>query len=498
MIQRRRNSATTLLAVLSFVILAATSAFPVSAQQNPLPARRPIDRSADRATARVIVKFAANASAADISDIVRREGLAHLRYVGRTGARLLRTSPGTELAVIDRLLALPSVEYAEPDYLAHADLIPTDPFYAVSQADLSLIGMPAAWDATLGSSSVVPAVIDTGIATNHPDLIGQWSYAPGRTAAEHVFLSSPDTRCPAAPTPEDDGWQGPSNPFSHGTHVSGTIAAQMNNGAGIAGMAPAARILPLKVLDCTGSGSFSDIDSAIIFAADNGASLINMSLGANLGNGCPSATQDAINYAVSRGVFVAAAAGNSGTPQISYPAGCANTVSVGATTNVNTRASFSQNPNSTTAGVDVAAPGVGISSTYRTTAGVYDYIAASGTSMATPHVVGCAALIRAANPAAGPAQVESLLESTALDLSSAGWDPDFRYPHGHLHPHNHRNDCAPDRCAIRDTDAHVDEHSRSESDPHVYAGARRIPVGSAGGWASGLLAAGRGEWLPGL
>src|SRR5438132_11584820 len=128
------------------------------------------------------------------------------------------------------------------------------------------MGMPAAWDVTLGTNSVVAAVLDTGLALNHPDLIGQWAYAPGHTASQHLFLSSPAASCPTATTPDDDGWQARTNPFTHGTHVSGTIAAQMNNATGVAGIAPGARILPLKVLDCTGSGSFSDIATAITFA----------------------------------------------------------------------------------------------------------------------------------------------------------------------------------------------------------------------------------------
>src|SRR5207244_994140 len=111
-----------------------------------------------------------------------------------------------------------------------------------------------------------------------------------------------------------------------------------------------------------GSGQFSDIANAITFAADNGAKLINMSLGANLTTGCPSTTQDAINYAFNAGVFVAAAAGNSGTTEVSYPAGCSNVVSVGATDNADAIANFSQHPPSATTGVDLAAPGVNIAS----------------------------------------------------------------------------------------------------------------------------------------
>src|SRR6266542_3448607 len=182
-----------------------------------------------------------------------------------------------------------------------------------------------------------------------------------------------------------------------------------------------ARILPVKVLDCDGNGTFSDLASAITFASDNGARLINMSLGANIGS-CPTYLQDAIDHAVvSRGVFVAAAAGNSGDSSVSYPAGCANVVSVGATDNSDVIADFSQHPPTAVDGVDIAAPGVSIASTFRNTT-AYGYAQASGTSMATPHLVGCAALIRSVAPFLAPAAVESTLKSTAVDLGSPGWD----------------------------------------------------------------------------
>jgi Subtilase family/Concanavalin A-like lectin/glucanases superfamily len=281
--------------------------------------------------------------------------------------------------------------------------------------------MPAAWDVTLGSSSIAVAVLDTGLALAHPDMAGQWSYAPGRTPAAHVFLSNPSGLCAPVVTPEDDGWQDPLTPFSHGTHVAGTIAARTNNGTGVAGIASGARIQPLKVLDCTGDGWFSDISEAITFAADNGARIINMSLGAILGS-CPSILQEAIDDAFARGVFITAAAGNAGTPQISFPAGCSNVVSVGATDNSDVRAWFSQFPSSQIAGVDVSAPGVDIWSAFRDTTGAYDYALGSGTSMATPHVAGCVALMLSANPSLGPATIEALLESTAVDLGAPGWD----------------------------------------------------------------------------
>jgi hypothetical protein len=314
------------------------------------------------------------------------------------------------------------VEYAEPDYVVRADFIPNDPLFAMNQADLTLTGVPVAWNATTGSSSMIAAVLDTGLALAHPDLTAQWMYASGHSANQHVFLSAPASSCPAATTPDDDRYLNTGNPLTHGTHVSGTIAAGFNNGAGVAGIAGGVRVLPLKVLDCTGTGQFSDIANAITFAANNGARLVNLSLGANLSSGCPQSVQDVIDAAFNAGVFVAAAAGNSGSPDASYPAGCDHVVSVGATDNGDNVAAFSQHPPSQVNGVDLAAPGVNIMSTVRETNGAYAYDVASGTSMATPHVVGCAALVRSVSPALGPAEVESILKASAVDLGASGWD----------------------------------------------------------------------------
>src|SRR4029450_6788331 len=106
--------------------------------------------------------------------------------------------------------------------------------------------VPAALTPATGSNAVVAAVLDTGLALAHPDLGGQWQYAPGQPANQHVFLSGPAASCPNATTPDDERDLSVTNPFTHGTHVSGTIAAQLNNGVGVAGIAGGVRVLPLK------------------------------------------------------------------------------------------------------------------------------------------------------------------------------------------------------------------------------------------------------------
>ena len=213
----------------------------------------------------------------------------------------------------------------------------------------------------------------------------------------------------------------------HGTHVSGIIAAKSNNGRGVAGVSFGAKIMPLKALDYRGVGYSADITDAIYYAADNGADIINMSLGSY---GRSSAMSDAIEYAYKKGVAVLAASGNDNTTAIMYPAGYENVIGVGATTNKDTRASFSNHNSS----VDVSAPGDYIYSTLPTytvmlnTYGLsrnYDY--ASGTSMACPVAAGVGALTLSRNPSMSPSQLALALEQTADDLGPRGRDNDFGY-----------------------------------------------------------------------
>jgi serine protease len=214
-----------------------------------------------------------------------------------------------------------------------------------------------------------------------------------------------------------DDWRGwdfvnhdhePQDDHGHGTHVAGIAAAASDNGAGIAGISWGARIMPLKVLDSGGNGTDSDLAAALVFAADHGARVINLSLG----GGAASVMESAVNYAHSRGAIVIAAAGNSSGQGVLYPAAYAKAMAVAATDAGNHRASFSSyGPE-----VDIAAPGIGIYSTHWTpgSGGTYAYL--SGTSMATPHVAGAAALLASLPQFDTPDRLRLALESTALDL----------------------------------------------------------------------------------
>jgi len=261
---------------------------------------------------------------------------------------------------------------------------------------LDATSFEAAWSTTTGGAVIV-AVVDTGVRGDHQDL------AP-------IMLSGYDF--------VDDGANGHSDPNGHGTHVAGIIAAQANNGVGIAGGAPGVRILPVRVLDANGTGFSSDVAAGIVWAADNGARVINVSLGST----SPSTgTQIAIQYALSKGALVLAAAGNgaqSGNAPL-YPGAFPEAVAVGSVDSNLSRSAFSNHGSY----LDLAAPGGNIISTWSSSATAY--AGASGTSMATPYAAAAAALVTAANPSASVASVRANLEAGANDLGPAGFDGEY-------------------------------------------------------------------------
>ena len=219
----------------------------------------------------------------------------------------------------------------------------------------------------------------------------------------------------------------PRDDNGHGTHVGGIAGAEEGNGEGGVGISFGARLMPLKVLDCTGSGTYADIVSGIRYAADNGAEVINLSLG---GTAYSAAMQDAVDYARGKGVVVVASAGNNGDGTVLYPAGCEGVAGVGATTNRDERAGFS-NYNQY---MDLVAPGLFIYFTMPTYpvalnswgyGNGYDYL--SGTSMAAPMVSGVAALVRSFRPGYGPDDVQDAMQENAKDLGAPGRDDEFGY-----------------------------------------------------------------------
>ena len=276
---------------------------------------------------------------------------------------------------------------------------------SAEQSGLAVIGMGQAWDITLGDPSVTIAIIDSGIDMNHPDL--QANITNG-----YNVLSNGQT------PPQDDN--------GHGTHAAGIAAAVTDNTTGIAGACPRCKIMPIKALDQEGAGTGFEVAMAVVWAVDNGAKIINMSLG---GPESDLTLERAVQYALSRGVTVVVAAGNENTDTPMYPAALPGVISVGSVTSSKQRSSFSNYGS----WVSVMAPGSGIlstmpmSSVFMTNNEGYlnEYDLMDGTSMAAPMVAGVIGLIKSRHPQLTPAQIKARLEGSAIDLGSPGFDPEF-------------------------------------------------------------------------
>jgi thermitase len=281
------------------------------------------------------------------------------------------------------------VIYAEPNYeISLLDVIPNDGDVAL-QYYLDNIKAPQAWEYETGSSAVIVAVLDTGVDMAHIELASK--LVEGYDYVDRDLI--------------------PQDMNGHGTHVAGIIGAVTNNGVGMAGLSWGARIMPLRVLDAYGNGSYANTADAIRYAVDNGAQVINMSIG---GTKYSEVLENAINYAASNGVTLVAATGNSGVSTVLYPAAFGAVIAVGATDSADQKAWFSN----TGGAIDVVAPGVSIFSLYP--GNTYRYI--SGTSMATPMVAGFAALLWSLPEMRYSTQVENVIKATAKDLGSFGWD----------------------------------------------------------------------------
>ncbi|MFT6287332.1 MAG: serine protease [Alcanivorax sp.] len=345
------------------------------------------------------------------------------------------------LMTVKTLRRDPQVRYAEPNYRVSTFASTNDEALSV-QWHYPLISLPAAWDTSTGVSDVVVAIIDTGILSAHPDLQGQ--LVPG-----YDFVRDPQVSGDGDgidPNPEDPGNVGePGASSFHGSHVGGTVAAAGNNGIGVAGVAYGARIMPLRALGGSGSGSSYDVSQAVRYAAgltnDSGtvppqrADIINLSLGGESFNQLSQALYREIYEA---GVIVVAAAGNEGSTRASYPAAYDKVISVSAVDAQAVLASYSNRGSR----IDIAAPGGnnstdfngdgfpdGVLSTGRSASG-FAYVFLSGTSMAAPHVAGVMALMKSVNPGLTAADIDALLEAGELtdDLGSAGRDD--LYGHG--------------------------------------------------------------------
>ncbi|WP_369934198.1 S8 family peptidase [Xanthomonas tesorieronis] len=486
MIDKQNLRINAIAAAMLAMSLGASSAFAAGAASLPVKQPAKVAPADAQTSSRIVVRYNAGTAAASdrsaklsaVQSAVTRASLGGSNGISRAaaasvraeyvrtlgvGADLIRLSGKLSKADVDKVVAEiaadPAVKYAQVDVklqrtelpkaaLEQPQLVPNDPLYAQYQWHLSSatggINSPAAWDVSKGDGVVV-AVLDTGILPNHPDvavnLLQGYDFisdaetsrrptddrVPG--ALDYGDWVENDNECYAGSTAEDSSW--------HGSHVAGTIAEATNNGIGMAGVAPNATVLPVRVLGKCG-GYLSDIADAITWASGgtvagvpanaNPAEVINMSLG---GSGtCDTLYQDAINGAVARGTTVVVAAGNSAGNAANFrPASCANVIAVGATRITGGIAYYSNYG----AAVDLSGPGGGgsvdgnpggyvwqngYSGATTPTSGAYTYMGLGGTSMASPHVAAVAALVQSAVIAAGnapltPAALETLLKQTA-------------------------------------------------------------------------------------
>ena len=347
------------------------------------------------------------------------------------GAPVIETVLLRSKADLDKTLtefkADPSVVSVEPETQVAGF---TSPSYFTSQWGLTTLGVDLVSGTTQGNGITV-AVIDSGVDANNPDLVGRVingvDYRDGFSilTTDNLIdncVSYTDAIYSGRPNHADFGKY---DPHGHGTHVAGIIAS---NGIGIKSVAPQALIMPIRVLSAQGTGDMSDVACGIKYAADNGAKVINLSLGSSTDSAALRAT---IGYAISKDVLVVAAAGNGGpTAPPSYPAAYPDVLAVGAVNQNLTIASFSNVGNY----VDVVAPGVGIWSTCSspsnacTTAdGDPNYESLSGTSMAAPFVAGLAALIFAMDANLARTDVASIITSSSIDKGASGFDQIFGY-----------------------------------------------------------------------
>ena len=305
------------------------------------------------------------------------------------------------VAAMDNRLGRDATQVLSTEQDETVHLMATNDSLRPQQWALNAVAFESAWPISTGAGVTV-GVVDTGVLGSHEDLAG--SVLPGTDLASDAAKYDP------AHTGEVD-------PEGHGTHVAGIIAAHPNNHVGIAGAAPGVKILPVRVLDASGSGSSSGVSEGIIWAADHGARVINLSLG-----GGPSAgMQIAMQYALSKQVVTFAASGNSyqNGNQPTYPGAYPEAVAVGAINSSMQHADFSN----TGSYVDVVAPGDLIWSTYGQ--GRTQYAEMSGTSMATPYATATAALVLGEKPSLSAAALTAAVESTATDLGVPGRDAVF-------------------------------------------------------------------------
>jgi serine protease len=384
-----------------------------------------------------IVKFNPQVTDGEIAAFNSSQDVSTLYISQIADLRRLRIPSGKTVAeMVEIYQANPKVEYAEANYIAYAMLVPNDELYPLQwhlyNTEYGGIRVNPAWEISTGSGVIV-AVVDTGIAYEtywEEDSIGRQSYyEQASDLAQAHFASGYDF------VHRDEHANDDSNP-GHGTHIAGIISQNTNNNIGGAGIAFNTFLMPVKVLDGSGAGTYIDIAEGIIWATDNGAQVINLGLG---GNAPSKSLENAVAYAYNKGVTVIAAAGNDGAKTVCYPAAYDDyVIAVGATRYDESLAYYSNYGPS----LDLVAPGGDLNidqngdgfgdgilqQTYEKNGFskiFWGYYFMEGTSMAAAHGSAVAALLISNEVAVTPSEVRKALESTAKDKGPEGWDAEY-------------------------------------------------------------------------
>lgn len=339
-----------------------------------------------QATTDLIVALEPSAQTGTIDDLVDQAPVVDEQALDET-LNTISVATTDVAEVMAELAGDPSVAYVEPDVQARVVATPGDPFYP-QQWGVPLTQVPTVWDTTTGSGDVVVAVIDTGNHAAHADLAGV-SYV-----GEYDFV---------------DGDATADDKNGHGTAAIGVIAAR-HNGIGTAGLCPTCRIMPLKAMGADGTGSHSAIAAAIHHAVDNGADIINLSLGSEAST---NTLHTAVRRAASAGILVVAAAGNSGVETQFYPAAYPEAFGVAASDTGDGRYSWSNYGT----WVSVAAPGCNFTPGYAPATNQVGYTNFCGTSSAAPFTAGIAGLLASARPGITGAALTTALKSTATPVT---------------------------------------------------------------------------------
>ncbi len=354
---------------------------------------RPKSALAGRLPDEILVQVKAGVTESRARGILNEFGAQVSDEIPQLRVKRIKVPPHALERILESLNAHEHMSFAEPNFLAEPMSIPND-YYYDSQWHLPKISAPEGWDLTTGAADIPIAILDTGVDPSHPDL--QAKLLPGY----NFYDRNTDT----------------ADVRGHGTAVAGAAAAISNNGSGVAGVAWRNPILPLRISAPDGYATYSAMASAITYAADHGAKVINLSYG---GENYSSTLQSAVDYAWSKGAVVVASAANYSTDTPYYPAACNHVVAVSATNTSDQLTTFSNYGN----WVDVAAPGVSI---YTTSRGG-GYGAYSGTSFSSPVTAGLLALIFSANPSLTNQDVLDILTQNTDDLGAPGFDGTFAH-----------------------------------------------------------------------